>query len=74
LIDSEVEEGYGKVADSFKANFVGGREVGAALTVYRYGVKVVDLWGGYRDGFTKCRGSATPWSTRSRPPKALPHW
>jgi CubicO group peptidase (beta-lactamase class C family) len=31
-------------------------EVGAALAVYRDGVKVVDLWGGYRDGTTR-----TPW-------------
>ena len=32
------------------------RDVGAAVAVYRDGVKVVDLWGGYRNGITK-----TPW-------------
>ncbi|ORW02556.1 EstA family serine hydrolase [Mycobacterium kyorinense] len=53
LIGGDVDEGYGKVADAFRANFARGCEVGAALAVYRDGVKVVDLWGGYRDGITK---------------------
>jgi CubicO group peptidase (beta-lactamase class C family) len=53
LIGGEVDEGYGKVADAFRANFAGGHEVGAAVAVYRNGVKVVDLWGGYRDGIAK---------------------
>ncbi|MGH3957972.1 serine hydrolase domain-containing protein [Mycobacterium sp.] len=56
MIDGSVDEGYGKVADAFRANFAAGREVGAAVAVYRDGVKVVDLWGGYRNGITK-----TPW-------------
>jgi CubicO group peptidase (beta-lactamase class C family) len=53
LIGGHVEEGYGKVADAFRAS---GREVGAAVAVYRDGVKVVDMWGGYRNGITKA-----PW-------------
>ena len=53
LIGGDVAEGYGKVADAFRANFAAGREVGAAVAVYRDGVKVVDLWGGYRNGITK---------------------
>lgn len=52
LIGGGVAEGYGKVADAFRANFAAGREVGAAVSVYRDGVQVVDLWGGYRDGVT----------------------
>ena len=56
LIGGDVDEGYGKVADAFRANFASGREVGAAMAVYRNGVKVVDLWGGYANGITK-----TPW-------------
>ncbi|MEB3034455.1 serine hydrolase domain-containing protein [[Mycobacterium] nativiensis] len=56
LISGDVDEGYGRVADAFRANFAGGREVGAAVSVYRDGVKVVDLWGGYRDGVT-----SAPW-------------
>lgn len=53
LIGGDVDEGYGKVADAFRKNFAGGHEVGAAFAVYRDGVRVVDLWGGYRDGFTR---------------------
>lgn len=56
LIGGDVDEGYGKVADAFRANFAAGQEVGAAIAVYRDGVKVVDLWGGYRNGATKA-----PW-------------
>ena len=43
LIGGDVDEGYGKVADAFRANFAAGREVGAAMAVYRNGAKVVDL-------------------------------
>lgn len=53
LIGGNVADGYGKVADAFRANFAAGREVGAAVAVYRDGVKVVDMWGGYRNGLTK---------------------
>ncbi len=56
LVGGDVAEGYGKVADAFRANFAAGREVGAAVAVYRDGIKVVDMWGGYRNGLTK-----TPW-------------
>lgn len=56
LIDGDVDEGYGKVADAFRRNFASGREIGSAVAVYRDGRKVVDLWGGYRDGRTR-----TPW-------------
>ncbi|OHV01735.1 serine hydrolase domain-containing protein [Mycobacterium talmoniae] len=52
LIGGDVDAGYGKVADAFRANFAQRREVGAAVAVYRDGVKVVDLWGGYRNGRT----------------------
>lgn len=56
LIGGDVDEGYGKIADVFRRNMLSGEEVGAAVAVYRDGVKVVDLWGGYRNGFTKA-----PW-------------
>ena len=55
LIGGDVDEGYGKVADAFRVNFASGREVGAAMAVYRNGVKVVDLWGGYGNGISKTR-------------------
>jgi CubicO group peptidase (beta-lactamase class C family) len=56
LIHGDVDEGYGPVADAFRHNFAEGGEIGAACAVYRNGRKVVDLWGGYRDGRTR-----TPW-------------
>jgi CubicO group peptidase (beta-lactamase class C family) len=55
LVSGDVDEGYGKVADAFRRNMAGGDEVGAALAVYRDGVKVVDLWGGFRNGITKAQ-------------------
>ena len=56
LIGGEVDEGYGKVADVFRRNLSSGKEVGAAVAVYRGGRKVVDLWGGFRNGITQA-----PW-------------
>ncbi len=56
LIGGDVDEGYGKVADAFRRNMFSGKEIGAAVAVYRDGVKVVDLWGGFRNGITKA-----PW-------------
>lgn len=50
LIHGDVDEGYGRVADAFRRNFAERGEVGAACAFYRDGRKVVDLWGGYRDG------------------------
>lgn len=55
-IGGDVDHGYGKLADVFRRNLTSGREIGAALAVYRDGKKVVDLWGGYRNGTTR-----TPW-------------
>ena len=57
LMGGDVDEGYGKVADAFRLNLSSGAEVGAAVAVYREGRKVVDLWGGYRNGITR-----TPWT------------
>jgi CubicO group peptidase (beta-lactamase class C family) len=49
-IRGHVEEGWGKVADVFRANFEGNPgEVGAACCVYLEGRPVVDLWGGAAD-------------------------
>jgi CubicO group peptidase (beta-lactamase class C family) len=56
LIGGDVDEGYGPVADAFRANFTQRGEIGASVAVYRDAVKVVDLWGGYRNGLTK-----SPW-------------
>jgi len=56
LVGGDVDEGYGKVADAFRRNLSSGQEIGAAVAVYREGRKVVDLWGGYRNGITQA-----PW-------------
>jgi CubicO group peptidase (beta-lactamase class C family) len=56
LIGGGVDEGYGKVADVFRRNLSSGQEIGAAFAVYRDGRKVVDLWGGFRNGVTQA-----PW-------------
>ena len=48
LVRGHVEDGWGKVADAFHANFEGKPgEVGAACSVYVGGRPVVDLWGGF---------------------------
>lgn len=50
LVHGHVENGWGKVADVFRANFEGNPgEVGAACCVYVGGRPVVDLWGGLAD-------------------------
>src|SRR6478672_1026988 len=53
LVAGDADEGYGAVADAFRRNFAERGEIGAACAVYRDGKKVVDLWGGYRNGITK---------------------
>ena len=55
-MDGDVDDGYGKIADVFRRNLSSGKEIGAAVAVYRDGRKVVDLWGGRRDGNTNA-----PW-------------
>jgi CubicO group peptidase (beta-lactamase class C family) len=56
LVHGDVDEGYGPVADAFRRNFAERGEIGASVAVFRDGQKVVDLWGGYRDGVER-----TPW-------------
>ena len=48
---------FAPVEDAFRANFEDQGEVGAALSIYLRGEKVVDLWGGVAD-----RESGRPWS------------
>ncbi|HMI59883.1 MAG TPA: serine hydrolase domain-containing protein, partial [Puia sp.] len=56
-VQGYVEEGWGKVADVFRANFEGNPgEVGAACCVYVGGRPVVDLRGGLAD-----REANRPW-------------
>ena len=59
-IDGTVAKGFESVRDAFVANFErdpdpmmmmlgGGKEIGAAVSVFYLGEKVVDLWGGVAD-------------------------
>ncbi len=56
-VQGEVEDGYGAVVDAFRANFGERKEIGAACAVYRDGVAVVDVWGGYCD-----KARTRPWT------------
>jgi len=58
MASGHVEDGWGKVADVFRANFdENPGEVGAACCVYVGGRPVVDLWGGFAD-----RDANRPWT------------
>lgn len=48
-VNGTVAEGFEPVREAFAANFATGGERGAAVTVYRDGRRVVDLWAGTRD-------------------------
>jgi CubicO group peptidase (beta-lactamase class C family) len=51
-IHGHVATGFERVREAFAANFERDeplREVGAALSVYHRGERIVDLWGGWRD-------------------------
>lgn len=63
LVGGDVDEGYGAVADAFRGNFTERHEIGAACVVYHGGRKVVDLWGGYRDGVRR-----VPWEADTMVP------
>ncbi|MFI6780147.1 serine hydrolase domain-containing protein [Micromonospora sp. NPDC050276] len=59
-IHGDVDERYGRVADVFRDNFTSRGEVGAAVTVYVRGRKVVDLYGGVADTRT-----GRPWGVHT---------
>jgi len=56
-IQGFVDDGYGGMLDTFVANFVDRKDVGAACCVVIDGRTVVDLWGGLADA-----RSGRPWS------------
>ncbi|MFJ9853420.1 serine hydrolase domain-containing protein [Streptomyces sp. NPDC101150] len=49
-VQGTVEDGFEPVRDAFADNFARRGERGAAVAVYLHGRKVVDLWGGAKDG------------------------
>jgi CubicO group peptidase (beta-lactamase class C family) len=52
MIQGNVSPGFEAVRDAFSANFARRNELGGACGVYVDGEKVVDIWGGIRDGKT----------------------
>lgn len=48
-INGKVADGYEAVGEVFERNFADELEVGAAVCVFRDGVRVVDLWAGHCD-------------------------
>ncbi|MEU7635552.1 MULTISPECIES: serine hydrolase domain-containing protein [unclassified Streptomyces] len=61
-VQGTVEDGFEPVRDAFAANFAERGERGAAVAVYRDGRKIVDLWGGTRDGDAEPGDpAAAPW-------------
>ncbi len=56
LVHGTCAPGWERVRDEFVQNFRARGELGAAVCVFHRGVKVVDLWGGYRD-----RDAQAPW-------------
>jgi CubicO group peptidase (beta-lactamase class C family) len=55
-IQGSVSRGYERVREAFAENFARRKEIGAACCIYRYGEKVVDLWGGVRN-----KATGEPW-------------
>jgi len=55
-IQGFVDEGYGPVVDTFRANFLERRDLGAACSIYVAGRRVVDLWGGLADRIPISKG------------------
>lgn len=61
-VQGTVEDGFEPVRDAFAANFAERGERGAAVAVYRDGRKIVDLWGGTKDGDAEPGDpTAAPW-------------
>ncbi|MFH8609441.1 serine hydrolase domain-containing protein [Streptomyces sp. NPDC018029] len=60
-VHGTVAAGYEPVRDAFVRNFDERGERGAAVTVYRDGRKVVDLWGGARDVDGDLGAGDAPW-------------
>jgi CubicO group peptidase (beta-lactamase class C family) len=59
-ISGEVTPEFERVRLAFERNFLDRGEQGAACAIYHRGLKVVDLWGGYR-----CSKTQQPWNEQS---------
>ena len=61
LMGGQADDGFGPVADAFRAGFERGEELGAAVSVGVGGRMVVDLWGGIAD-----KRTGQPWTEETR--------
>ncbi|MEU3354901.1 serine hydrolase domain-containing protein [Streptomyces sp. NPDC037389] len=61
-VQGTVTDGFEPVRDAFAENFARRGERGAAVTVYRDGRKVADLWAGTKDADADPDGDAEPWT------------
>jgi CubicO group peptidase (beta-lactamase class C family) len=59
-VEGHVARGFESLRDAFADNFARRGELGGACCVYHHGEKVVDLWGGSRNGQT-----GAPWKERT---------
>ena len=60
LMGGDVDEGYGKVADAFRRNLTSGKEIGAAVAVYREGRRLSICGAATATASPRNRGSTTP--------------
>ncbi|MEU1025954.1 serine hydrolase domain-containing protein, partial [Streptomyces sp. NPDC005904] len=60
-VRGSVADGFEAVREAFARNLAERGERGAAVTVYRHGRKVVDLWGGTRDVDGDLAAGDAPW-------------
>ncbi|MEY2447649.1 MAG: hypothetical protein QOH79_1125 [Acidimicrobiaceae bacterium] len=56
LVDGRCDPTFAGVRDAFEANFAGGLELGASLSISVGGRNIVDLWGGHLDA-----AKSRPW-------------
>ena len=66
VVQGQAEPGYEAVRDRLEQQFEKGEHIGAGVSVYHHGRKVVDIWGGLADEDTKRPGSKTRWRSRTR--------
>lgn len=59
-VEGNITNGFEKVADAFKANFLEQDDVGASCCIYQHGKPVVNIWGGIAD-----TASQTPWTEQT---------
>lgn len=62
IVQGTTDAGYEAVRDLLEQQFADGQHIGAGVSVYHHGRKVVDIWGGLADEDTNA-----PWLTDTMP-------